>query len=294
MINLELYRIFYVVATCQSITKAASELNISQPAVTKHIKNLEDLLEINLFIRTRKGVVLTDDGRRIFLEVKNALTTIDNIEKEVKHNKVNNTGTIRIGVSTSLTRFYLINYINEFHKLYPNINITINTDTTNAHIKMLQNGLIDIIICKYPEHLSSDLEYTKLGDMEYVFAASKKYKDLINKKVKLSELIKYPILLQNYPSNSYIIATNFFSDNNLHVETNLNIGSSSLLIDFVKIGYGIGFVTKFYISSELRNEKLFIINTIPKPPKVSYGIISLKNNILSSSCELFINFIKKK
>ncbi|MBR1417321.1 MAG: LysR family transcriptional regulator [Bacilli bacterium] len=294
MINLELYRIFYIVAQCQSITKAAKILNISQPAVTKHIKNLEETLDIILFIRTRKGVVLTNDGKNIFLQVKNAMTTLDNLEKNIEENKELNSGTIRIGVSTSLTRFYLIDYINSFHKLYPNINITINTDPTAAHIKMLQSGLIDIIICKYPEHIDNDLIFSKLGDLEYVFTANNDYSKLLNRKINLEELVKYPILLQNNPSNSYVLANKYFKNNGFYVESNLNIGSSSLLIDFVKIGYGIGFVTKLYVSKELKNNDIKIIDVVPKPPRVAYGIITLKNNILSSSCNKFINYIKEK
>ncbi len=67
MINLELYRIFYVVAESGNITKASKKLCISQPAVTKQIKNLESQLNTPLFIRTKKGVILNECGQKIFL-----------------------------------------------------------------------------------------------------------------------------------------------------------------------------------------------------------------------------------
>lgn len=291
MINIELYRIFYTVAINQNITKASKELMISQPAVTTHIKNLEDALGVILFIRTRKGVTLTPIGQKIFLEVKNSLTIIDNIETQIKEYKQNNYGIIRIGISTTLVRLYLMKYLNNFYKDYPNIKIEINTDTTKDNLKLLQNGLLDIVIAKLPENLDKDLNFTKIGETSYEFICNKEIYNKINQPIKLKNLLQYPILLQKSPSNSYNSAKKLFKDNNLNVESKLDIGSSSLLIDFTKIGFGIGYITKLYVEKELKNNELFIINTIPKAPTISFGIITLKNNILPNSCKKFIDYL---
>lgn len=290
MIDIDLYRIFYIVAVNQNITKASEELNISQPAVTKHIKNLEDSLGVILFNRTRKGVILTPIGQKIFLEIKNALTILDNVENEIRNYKDNNCGTIRIGISTTLVRL-LMDYINDFYLKYPNVKIEINTDTTKDNIKLLQNGLLDFIICKLPNNLDKDLNFIKIGDSSYEFVANKEIYDSIKQPIKLASLIKYPILLQKEPSNSYFSAKKLFKENDLEIDSKLNIGSSSLLVDFTKIGYGIGYITKLYIEKELENKNLFIIETIPKTPRISYGIITLKNNILSNSCNNFIDHL---
>lgn len=293
MINTELYKIFYVVATTKNITKASEKLNISQPAVTKHIKNLEEQLEVNLFIRTRKGVTLTPIGQKIFLEIKNALTIFSNIETEIKNYNKENYGTIRIGISTTLVRLILLDYIKKFNKKYPNVHIEIYTDTTKKHLKLLQNGLLDLVICKLPDNLSQDLQFQKLGKTTYEFIANKEIYNNMKKNISLEELIKYPILLQNEPSNSWKSAKKLFQDNNIDIESKYNIGSSSLLIDFTKLGYVIGYITKLYIENELKNKELFIIKTDTKTPSIEYGIITLKNNVLSTICEEFINSIKK-
>jgi len=292
MINMELYKIFYIVAVNQNITKASEELNISQPAITKHIKNLEDSLGVILFNRTRKGVVLTPIGQKIFLEIKNALTILDNVENEIKKYKDNHCGTIRIGISTTLVRI-LMGYINDFYKKYPNVKIEINTDTTKDSIKLLQNGLLDLIICKLPNKLDKDLNYIKIGDSSYEFVVNREWYSNIEQPIELSSLTKYPILLQKEPSNSYFSAKKLFKENNIEIDSKLNIGSSSLLIDFTKIGYGIGYVTKLYVEKELEDKSLFIIKTIPETPKISYGIVTLKNNILSNSCNKFIDCLLK-
>ena len=212
MVNIELYKIFYSVAINQNITKASEELNISQPAVTKHIKNLEDSLGVILFNRTRKGVVLTPIGQKIFLEIKNALTIFDNVESEVRNYKDNDCGTIRIGISTTLVRI-LMDYINEFYKKYPNVKIEINTNTTKENIKSLQNGLLDLIICKLPSSLDKDLKFTKIGDSSYEFVSNKDLYKNIKQPIPLKDLLNYPILLQREPSNSYSSAKKLFLEN---------------------------------------------------------------------------------
>lgn len=104
MVNLELYRIFYEVAKASNITTASQSLNISQPAVTKHIKDLESTLGTSLFIRSRKGVVLTESGKKLFFYIKQAMDLISYGEKELEDMKNMYKGTLRIGIGTTLTK----------------------------------------------------------------------------------------------------------------------------------------------------------------------------------------------
>lgn len=291
MVNLELYRIFYEVAINKNITKASSVLNISQPAVTKHIKNLEDSLGETLFIRTKRGVVLTEVGNKLFLKVKQALSIIDDVELSIKENKNLHNTTIRVGISTTLAKIYLMDYIDRFHKEYPNIIFDIYTDSTADLIKKLKLGEIDFIISKFPSMLDFDLNYKLLGSTNYVFVASNDYK--VGNKLSIKDLEKYPILLQRYPSNSRVSADKYFKDNNVFIKPKMNIASSILLISFVKMGYGIGYVTKMYVDDFINNKELKIIDVAPTPPKIDYGIITLKNNTLASDINLFINSLKK-
>ena len=291
--NLELYKIFYVVAEYKNITKASEVLNISQPAVTKHIKNLEDQLGTPLFIRTKKGVVLNEYGEKIFLKVKQALTLLDESEKEIGKYKSIDKGTIKIGISTTLTKKYLLKYLEKFHTEYPNIIVDIYTDPTKELISKLKNGSIDLIISKFPQSIDYDLEYIKLGQTKYIFVANKEYFDLEGKKIKAEELINYPIVLQKSPSNSRVSAEAYFKENNIKIEPTMNIASSNLLIDFIKMGYGIGYVTKLYVDNELKDKKLYEINVMPQPNSIDYGVIILKNNIMTSQCNKFVKYLKE-
>lgn len=292
MINLELYRIFYEVASAKNITKASKNLNISQPAITKHIKNLENELNTPLFIRTKKGVILNESGKKIYLKVKTALNLLNEAEKSL--DGINNlqTGTIKIGISTTLAKKFLFSYLKSFRELYPNIIINIYTDPTKTLIEELKNGEIDFIIGKFSSKKDNDLEYYELGKTNYIFVGNKKYFDLTKKEITVKELANYPILLQKEPSNSRQIAKKYFEENNIQITPKMNIASSNLLIEFTSIGYGIGFVTKLYVDKELKNKELYEINVKPQTPRISYGIISLKNNIMSLPCKTFIEHIK--
>lgn len=291
MINLELYRIFYIVAEASNITRASEILNISQPAITKHIKNLEDQLGNPLFIRTKKGVILNEFGEKLFLKVKQALVLIEEAEKEIKVDKAKNNGTIKIGVSTTLTRKYLLKYIDSFHALYPNVIINITNAPTKELIKQLKNGVIDILVCKHPRNLDLDLNYIKLGETKYIFVTNNKYSELLNRRVSVNELVNYPLLLQKEPSNAKDSVSAYFKENNIRIEPKMNIASSNLLVDFLIRGYGIGYVTKLYVNKELENKELYEIKVIPDTETIDYGVMFLKNNILTSHCQKFVQHL---
>ncbi len=293
MINLELYKIFYAVATEENITKASEKLHISQPAVTKQLKKLETMLNNPLFIRNKKGVILTEFGQDIFLKVKQALTLLDEVEIQA-HNFSNlKVGTIKIGISTTLMRNFLLPYVEKFHHLYPQIIIDIYTDPTKILLDKLKNGTIDLIIGKLPNYLENDLTFEKLGTLNYLFITNKKYFP-ISSNIKAKDLEKYPILLPKEPSSSRLSALDYLKQNNVNITPKMNIASSNLLIDFVKMGYGIGFATDLYVKNELQENNLAVLNISPTPPKIPFGIIYLKNNMLSNICQLFIDNLKLK
>ena len=127
-INLELYKTFYYVAKNESITRAASELLISQPAISKAIKTLEEQLNTPLFIRKRDGVKLTEAGETIYNKIKGAMELIDSAEENIKSLTNLDSGSINIGASKTIIHEYLMPYIKKFHKDYPNINIRIFTE----------------------------------------------------------------------------------------------------------------------------------------------------------------------
>lgn len=293
MTNLESYKVFYKVAELKSLTKTAEYMHISQPAISKTIKNLEEELNTPLFTRTRQGVVLNEAGEKIFLNVKQAFTLLE--EAEIKISEFNNmqSGTIKLGISTTLAKKYLVKYVKDFHSLYPNITIDIYTDPTKKLIESLKNGELDFIIGKFPTKRETGLSYLKLGSSKYIFVTNYDYYSKFNNNISAEELTRYPLLLQKSPSNSRATAEKYFSDLNIKVDPIMNIGSANLLCDFLVNGLGIGYVTKLYVEEEIKNKRLFELNVSPETEQIEYGLILLDSNILPHHIKVFIDFLKK-
>lgn len=294
-INFELYRIFYVVANHSNITKASEELNISQPAISKSIKNLEEQLGGPLFVRTKKGVVLTEEGKEFYTYIKSAIEYINNAENKFTDLINLETGLIKIGINTTLTKEFLLPYLEEFHKLYSKINIEIQTNITSKLIEKLKNGLLDIVFLNvYQNDYNNDIEIIKCKKLKNCFIVGEKYKHLANKVLSLSELNNYPLILQAKGSNTRTFIDNFAKEHQVVLKPEIELASQSLIPEFTKIGFGIGFTTKSYIEDSLKNKELFELNIKEIIPEKYIGIALSKNHIPSFSTKKLIEIITKK
>jgi len=291
-INFELYKIFYEVATLGNITKASQRLMISQPAVTKQIKSLENQLGGELFIRTKRGVILTDNGKEIYNYVKQGMHCFESAELQFSNLKKLETGIVRIGISTTLCRIFLLKYLEKFHKEYPNIAIQVFTDPSKTMREMLKDGTIDILIAKDLDQEDDELNVTKLGELHQCFISSSvHYEELKNKTIPLKDLDNYPLLFPKSPSSTRKSLNDFCKNNNITLTSKIEIASANLLEDFVTIGLGIGLVTKEYSMKKIKNEKVFVIKTEPELPSISYSLMTLKNSYHSFGANRLIEMI---
>lgn len=290
-IDFELYRVFYTVATIGNITKAAQELMISQPAVSKSIKSLEEQLGGVLFKRTKRGVVLTEEGKEFYKYIKQAIEQINNAESKFS-NLINlETGTIKIGVSTTLTKQFLLPYLEKFHKMYPKIKIQILTNLSSELYNKLQMGLLDMIIINLPYKGNSEIEIRELKEIHDCFIVGNAYKSLVGKEIRLEELKNYPLIFQASGSVARTFLNNYLNTNNVLLEPEMNLASFTLVKDFTKIGFGIGFSTREYIEKDLINEDLYTLNIVPKIPPRKIGLAYSKKNLPSFCTKKLISII---
>ena len=290
-INFELYRIFYTVATIGNITKASKELMISQPAISKSIKNLEEQLGGQLFTRTKRGVILTEEGKEFYYYIKQAMEFINNAENKFTDLINLDVGTIRIGISTTLTKEFLLKYLEKFHNLYPKIEIQIHTNITYELMQKLRDGLIDLIILNLPYDTPNDIEIKKVKDIQDCFIVNQKYIDLTKRVLSLNELNNYPLILQSSGSNTRKFIDDFCMKNNVILKSNMNLASYSLVVEFTKIGFGIGYATEEYIKNDLKDKKLYKLNIKPKIPPRGIGIAYSKRNLPNFSTKKLIEII---
>ena len=196
-INLNLYKNFYEVAKYGNITKAAENNFISQSAISKSIKKLESELNVKLFYREQNGVTLTDKGKELLYFVEKSYNNLIIAERNMIETENLERGKLSIGMPSNIGSFYLFDKVIDFHKKYPNIEITIITGGTSKLLSLLDSHEIDFMIDTSPiKDISTDLIKKKLDEIEYCFIVNKNTKICNPNEIKkLSDLSKYPLIL---------------------------------------------------------------------------------------------------
>ena len=238
-IDLELYKVFYAVAKNKHMTKASEELHISQPAISQSIKKLEEQLGGTLFLRSNKGMELTEEGKMFFDYVKGALELIKNAENDFTSYKKLSKGEIKIGCSTTLTKLLLLEPIKIFHEKYPNIKFQIENDLTSNLLNDLKLGKLDFVIFNESNIKEKNLNLEKIVEMKQGFIYNPEYfSDNIN---TFEDLNKYPLILQKSESNSRRLLEYISAQNGAKLLPKMEVVSQELVAEFTNIGLGIGF-----------------------------------------------------
>lgn len=261
-VDLELYRIFYVVAKNKHMTRASEELCISQPAISQAIKKLEDQLGGTLFIRSNKGMELTKEGEMFFDYIKGALDLITSAENEFSTFKSLDKGTIRIGISTTLTKLVLMDTIEEFHHKYPNIEIKITNGLTDNLLLDLEKGKLDFVIFNEGLYDKQIFTIEKLCELKEGFIYNKKYfKDNIS---NLKDINNYPIIIQNINSNSRKLIDKYLLSKSIKLKPKMEVVSQDLVVEFTNVGLGIGYTIVDLAKRNYKElEELKINNDLP-------------------------------
>lgn len=293
-VNYDLYKTFYIVANCSTITEASKKLMISQPAVTKAIKNLELQLNGNLFIRSKNGIKLTENGKKFYNYIKPAIEQMQDATKLFNNISKIESGEIKIGTSNTILKYFLMPYLKEYSKLLPQVNITIEESYTPTLINMVKNGSLDIAII-YANENDSKLEGLKVYNLQklnYCFIGNKKYKKYSNKIISFDELKNEHLILNTInPIQTYLL--NSGDDKNKY-NAHINLASHSLVYEFVKEGFGIGLVIKEFIKDNLDDKDLYEIKIKEKLQPLNLILIINKNSFPTYATSQLINIVKKE
>lgn len=253
-INFELYKVFYHVAATLSFSEASKQLFISQSAVSQSIKVLEKKLNQTLFIRSTKKVQLTPEGEILLKHIEPAINLIQKGENQLLEANTLNGGQLRIGASDTICRYYLVPYLNKFHKEFPNVHIKVTNQTSIECAHLLKNGQVDFIITNYPNSgLSSSQNVRVINEFSDVFVANEEYFPLKGESVSLQKLQTYPILMLDRKSTTSEFLHHMFQKEQLDLVPEIELSSNDLLIDLARIGLGIAFVPDFCIPENDRD-----------------------------------------
>ena len=290
MVNLELYKVFYTVAKCGSLTRAAEELYISQPAVSQSIKQLETQLGVSLFNRTHRGMELSAQGGKvIFHKVEEALKLFEEAQVMLSQISGSATGTIRIGASDTIFEYVLSEQIVAFHEKYPAVKIELVSDYSPKTLEDLKSGAIDVAFVNLPMQVDEALtlhgNFKRLTD---VFITGKKYPELAAEKIPLTELKKYPLITLDKDTVATKTLNAFLASVGIDLPSSIEIGSWELMKKLVEKGMGIGVIPREYAEAELADGRLQLIETDFSPSARSVGMVLPKNVTMAYALRMFI------
>lgn len=289
--NLELYKIFYIVASCGNISAASERLFISQPAVSKSIKRLEAITGITLFSRNSRGVKLTEEGKVFYQYIEKALNEIAIGEGVLHRLKKREQGSVKIAVSTTLCKHYLIPRLSNFIKEYPDIEIKISNNSSSENLKLVEKGEVDLCISSEPLEKGDFYNFIKLSEIQDIFVASKEYFDKIDIKDNRDIFAAGTLMLLEPGNIARKYTERYFASNNISVKPEIEISNMDLLVEFAKIGMGVTVVIKDFIRKELQEGSLVEIPMNPAIPKRNVGVIYHKDIPLPLAAETFLEYL---
>ena len=293
-INLNLYKTFYDVANYGSISKAAQYGFTSQPAISKSIKKLEEELGVQLFYRNLYGVELTSKGRELLYFVEKSYGNLIVAERAMLETENLQRGKLSIGMPSNIGSFYLFDKIIEFHKKYPNIEITIVTGSTSQLIGFLDSHKVDFVIDTSPinEKLSDGMLVTKLAEVQYCFIVKKGSSFIDNHKIsKLSDLKDKPLILPIPGTANRNDLDQLLLDKKIEIENVINIHTSEMIISAVKKDLGIGYIIYDLVENDIKNNELELINIKEKLPTVEINIVFDKDFLTTAPKRFIENYI---
>lgn len=289
--KLDLYRVFCQVAKSKSFSKASKELYMTQPAVSQAIMQLERELDIRLFNRAPKGVSLTTEGNLLFEYVNSAINLINVGEEKILEFKDLTVGELKIGVGDTISKYFLLPYLEIFHNKYPNLKFKIINGTTLELCALIKSGEIDISICNLPINDPS-LEVIPCREVRDIFVCGEKYKDLAKEKISLEEIVKYPLIFLEPNSNSRKYVEKFILSKGIKISPEFELGSFDLLLEFAKINLGIACVVKEFSEDYLEKGLLYEVNILEEIPSRSIGVCHLKSVPLSLASTKFVEILE--
>lgn len=273
--SLEYYRVFYTVCLCSSITAAAEQLCISQPAVSQAIRQLETALGCRLFSRTPRGVKLTREGEVLFSYVKRGIEALFDGERMLTRIQDLETGEIRIGASDMTLKFYLLPYLEQFHEQYPKIKIIVSNGPTPETLDLLQKEHIDFGIISTPFDSKPDLNSIPVRSAHNIFIAGSKYRPLLgNRILSYQELTACPCIFLEQNTSTRRFMDQFLARHQIRLEPEFELATSDMIVQFTKRNLGIGCLVSDFANEALEQGDVFQLTFEEEMPERQFCLVS--------------------
>ncbi|SFR57393.1 LysR family transcriptional regulator [Anaeromicropila populeti] len=292
-ISLELYKIFYYVATQGNISKASELLFIGQPAVSRSIQKLESMLGISLFYRTNKGVHLTDTGEILYEYVSEAMENLFAGEQAIKDVYSKEQNTLTLGISSTLYKLFILPYLKEFLKHNNLIINFIDCSSSYNTLDLLAQGDVDIGIVSKPFDLTG-IEFYPLNTIQEVIVATPNYikKNKIKNQTDFCKKITLISLQKGNITREY--NEQYLKKLNIEMEPEITTSSMDFIVDLVRQEMGAGIVFKEIVANELKTDELMEVSFLPPIPKRQIGIAMKNGKVKTKAIQKFIKYYSLK
>ena len=292
--NLSLYRIFLETAKRGSISAAARHLYVTQPAVSVGIAQLENELGVKLFFRTSRGIKLTQEGQTLYEYVAGAMAYLESGEDKLRDLNNLDGGVLRVGASDMTLKFYLLDYLERFHREHPKVRLTVSNNPTPKSLEELKNGNIDFCVISEPVREDSEIVYKRVKTIrDIMICTPEKYAELGGGTHNFDTLLSNNTVVMLDRETS----TRRYEEEWMRrcgvpedlLQPDIELATSDLVVDFAGRGIGIGCIVEEFAKQDIAEGRLKEIPLVKPFPPRNFIVAYLKKLPLSSGAKHFIS-----
>ena len=249
-INFHRLFIFHTVARLGSFTGAAADLNISQPAVSIQVKELERSLDTTLLIRMRSGVSLTDTGETVYDYTRRIFTLADEMINAIDDLAGLESGRLTIGSSSTPGEYILPLAIGRFRERYPKVEVSLSISNTRTVVDRILSRELDLGMAGAPVDIGGLASFVYVND-EIVLVTSPTHPLARRRRLTLQDVADEPYIMREAGSATRHTAEDYFASMGVHVHIAMELGSNEAVKRAASAGLGLGVVSKFSVGPDV-------------------------------------------
>ena len=278
--NYTYLKVFYTVVKHLNISDAAKELDVTQPAVSRIISTMEKEFNTKLFFRSKGGVSLTREGLNLFEMIKNPLSELEKVEKDIKLDLNLSKITVHIGATATALNCYLFKQLEQIKSKFPHVNFRIYTNSSANLLNMVMKGTIDFAFITTPFKSDEEIEIDNVYTLNNVLVAPISYKDKIKGRVSIKSLTKYPFIFLSKEMQFREHIDAYLKNHNVDINPAYETDTSNTLISFVENDCGLTFIPDEMANEAIKENRCFKVDLIEDVPLryISFAIKKDKNH----------------
>ena len=289
--NLEYFKVFYYTAKYGSVTRAAGELMISQPAVSQSLKALEKSLGAILFERASRGVKLTAEGQLLYSYVEKGYEQIESGVEKVRQMQNLELGEVHIGASDMTLRFYLLPFLEKFHEEYPDIKVIVSNAPTPETLELLRAGKIGFGVVSTPFEAGRDITSTEVRKIEDVFVAGRRFISYKNKMLDFKELEKLPMIFLENKTSTRSYMDEYLAQEEVYLQPEFELATSDMIVQFALRNLGVGCIVRDFAAEYLESGRLFELRFNKMIPKRSFSVVRSNRQLLPEAAKRLLEIM---